>query len=116
MPNMKILPQKNNTFKVESEHRKGQFYIVDLEKQSCTCPHFKLRLQRVHGLCKHIQAVKDKSERRDVKSYGRIIGYIQKKGEAESIELIKKFGEQAVDDLISRGEIIEQEGKIKILT
>ena len=113
---MKILPQKDGKYKVESEHQKGKFYIVDLNGPSCTCPHFLLRLKRTHGICKHISAVKDKSEKRDVKSYGKIIGYIQKKGEADSLELIKKFGEEAVDDLLSRGEIIEEQGKIRILS
>lgn len=113
---MRILKQKDGTFKVESSSEKGKFYIVDLDKQTCTCPHFRLRMQRIHGLCKHIQAVKDKLEKRDVESYGRIIDYVQKKGEVDSLELIKKFGEEAVDDLLSRGELIEKEGKITILS
>ncbi len=112
---MKVLKQKDSTFKVESSSQKGKFYTVDLEKGTCTCPHFLLRLKSVHGLCKHIEAAKDKSEKRDVKSYGRVIEYVRKKGEVDSLELIKKFGEQAVDDLLSRGELIEQEGKIRIL-
>lgn len=113
---MRILKQKDGTFKVESSSEKGKFYVVDLEKQTCTCPHFRLRMQRIHGLCKHIQVVKDKFEKRDVKSYGKIIGYVQKNKEVDSLELIKKFGEEAIDDLLSRGELIEEEGKIRILT
>ena len=113
---MKILKQKNNTYKIESSSRKGTFYLVDLNNQTCTCPHFILRMKRIHGICKHIQAVKDKDQKRDTKSYGKIIGYIQKKGEVASLELIKKFGEQAVDDLLSRGELIEEKGRIKILS
>jgi len=112
---MKIIKQKDGTFKVESSSHKGKFYIVDLEKGTCTCPHFILRLKRIHGLCKHIQSIKDKDEKRDVKSYGRIIGYIQKRGEVDSIELVKKFGEEAIDDLLSRGELIEKEGKVRVL-
>ncbi len=113
---MEILKQKDGTYKVESSSRKGKFYIVDLDKQTCTCPHFLLRMKRIHGVCKHIQAVEDKAQKRDVKSYGNIIGYVQKKRIVGSLELIKKFGEQAVDDLLSRGELIEEKGKIRILS
>jgi predicted nucleic acid-binding Zn finger protein len=112
---MRILKTKEGTYKVESSSRKGKFYIVDLEKQTCSCPHFLLRLKRVHGMCKHIIAVKDKVEKRDTKSYGEIIGYVQKKGSVESLELIKKFSLDAVDDLLSRGELIEDRGRIRIL-
>lgn len=111
---MKILKQKNGTFKVES-HVKGKFYIVDPRKGICTCPHYRFRMAKIHGLCKHLQAVKDKAQKRDVKSYGKIIGYVQKKKEVDSLELIKKFGEDAVDDLLSRGELIEKEGRIRVL-
>ena len=113
---MKILKQKNGTYKVESSSRKGKFYIVDLKEETCTCPHFLLRLKQIHGMCKHIQAVKDKIQKRDVKSYGKIIGYVQKKRIVSSLELIKRFGEDAIDDLLSRGELIEEKGKIRILS
>ncbi len=113
---MNILKQKNGAFKVESSSRKGKFYVVDLREQTCTCPHFILRMKRIHGLCKHIQAVKDKFEERDIKSYAEIVGYVKKRKEVDSLELIKRFNEEAVDDLLSRGELIEKEGKIRILT
>ena len=90
---MRILKQKNGNYKVESASRKGKFYVVDLKEQSCTCPHFILRMKRIHGMCKHIEAVKDKAESRDSESYGRIIDYVQQKKEVDSLELIKKFGE-----------------------
>ena len=113
---MKILKQKDGTYKVESSSRKGKFYIVELDKQTCTCPHFLLRMKRIHGLCKHIQSVEDKVQKRDTKSYGKVIVYVQKKREVASLELIKKFGEDAVDDLLSRGELIEEEGEIRVLS
>jgi len=112
---MKILKQIDGTYKVESSSRKGKFYVVDLKEQTCTCPHFVLRMRRIHGLCKHIQAVKDSFEERDIKSYAEIIGYVKKKKEVDSLELIKKFNEEAVDDLLSRGELIEKEGRIRVL-
>jgi len=62
-----------------------------------------------------MEAVKDKYEGRDFETYEKIIGYVQKRKEVDSLELIKKFGEEAVDDLLSRGELIEREGKIRVL-
>jgi len=113
---MKVLKQRNGAYKVESSSRKGKFYIVDLSKGTCTCPHYVLRLKRVHGFCKHMEAVKDKFEERDSESYAKIIEYVNKKGEVESLELIKKFSEDAIDDLLSKGELIEKEGRIRVLT
>ena len=110
---MEIIKQED-TYKVESS-KKGKFYVVDLIKGTCTCPHFRLRLARVHGMCKHMQAVKDKVESRDSESYGKILSYVNEKGEVDSLELIKKFGEDAVDDLLSRGELIEKNGMVRVL-
>jgi hypothetical protein len=110
---MQILKQED-TYKVESS-KKGKFYVVDLDKETCTCPHFRVRLARIHGMCKHMQAVKDKVEKRDDKTYESIIDYINEKGEIDSLKLINKFGEDAVDDMLSRGELIERDGLICIL-
>ncbi len=112
---MRILKQKDGKYKVESNSRKGKFYVVDLKEETCTCPHYILRLKRVHGMCKHIEAVKDKFEQRDSESYNKIMDYVREKKEVDSLELIKKFNEEAVDDLLSRGELIEKEGKVRIL-
>ncbi|MBU0628727.1 MAG: hypothetical protein KKC75_06040 [Nanoarchaeota archaeon] len=113
---MGISKQDDGTYKVDSESSKGKFYTVDLNRMTCTCPHFRTRLQRIHGMCKHMEAVKDKFEGRDSESYENIIAYVKSKWEVDSIELIKKFSEEAVDDLISRGELIEYRGKIRILS
>jgi|TARA_Y100000310_G_C20483308_1_gene715725 predicted nucleic acid-binding Zn finger protein len=109
---MQILKQEN-IYKVESS-KKGKFYIVDLNKRTCTCPHFIVRLARVHGMCKHMQAVKDKIEKRDDKTYESIIDYVKDK-EIDSLELINKFGEDVVDDMLSRGELIEKNGMVRVL-
>ncbi len=113
---MKIIKQDEGTYKVESSSSAGKFYIVDFSKGTCTCPHYRTRMVRIHGLCKHLEAVKDKIEQRDDETYSKIIDYVNGKEEVDSLELIKKYGEEAVDDLISRGELIEKEGKIKVLS
>jgi len=112
---MNVLKQKDGTYNVESASSKGKFYVVDLSKGTCTCPHYKTRLARVHGLCKHIQEVKDKDESRDSEAYSKIIAYVKSVGEVDSLELINKFSEEAVDDLLSRGELIENNGRVRVL-
>ncbi len=112
---MNICKQEDGTYNVESS-RKGKFYVVDLEKGECTCPHFQVRLRKVHGLCKHMQAVKDMCESRDDGCYNNIIDYVRSKGEVDSLELINKFNSEAVDDLLSRGELLEDKGRIRILS
>ncbi len=112
---MEILEQKDGTYKIESASRKGKFYVVDLSKGECSCPHFILRMKRVHGMCKHLEAVKDKFESRDSEAYSKIVEHVKENKEVDSLELIKKFGEEAVDDLLSRGELIEREGKVRVL-
>jgi len=112
---MKLLKQKNNTFKVESSSRKGKFYIVDISKGTCTCPHYRIRMARIGGKCKHILAVLGKAQKKTKKSDTKLLDFVKKQGEVDSFALIKKFSEEEVDDLVSRGEIIEEHGMIKVL-
>ena len=62
-----------------------------------------------------IQAVKDKSEKKDKDTYNNIINHIKENKEVDSLELIKKFGEEPIDNLLSRGDITEKQGKITLL-
>lgn len=111
---MKIFKEKDGTYKVESSSGK-KFYVVDLDKGTCTCPHFVLRLRKIHGVCKHMQAVKDKCEDRDDECYSKIVDYVKEKKEVDSLELIERYNSEAVDDLLSRGELIEKGGRIRVL-
>jgi len=49
----------SKTILIESESRSGEFYSVDLQSISCTCPYFAKKLVNVpsddpHRLCKHL--------------------------------------------------------------
>lgn len=105
---MEIIKLKDK-YKVESS-QKGKFYEVVPEKPFCSCPGFTFRKD-----CKHIHAVKDLIAKKSKKSYDEILKEVAKKGETESVKLIEKYGEEAVDDLIHMGELIEEKGKIKLL-
>jgi len=106
---MKIT-KKEDYFEVEGS-RPGALYKVSLKQNSCTCPHFRFRLKG-QGECKHITAVRDHV---GVPGYDDIIGFVEEQVFVDSIELIEKFGEDAVDRLISEGELVEDGGKVRLL-
>ena len=56
-------------------------------------------------------AKKDKLESK----YQTIIDYVRVRGSVDSITLIEKFGEDIVDDMLRLGELLEENGQIKIL-
>lgn len=120
---MKIKILKGNKFKVESS-AKGKFYTVDMAVPSCTCAHFMFRLRSTGEKCKHILAVeekqasakgKTKASQKSLFSYSKIIEYVRKKGEVETVVLIEKYGAGEVNELIEKGELIERKGKVKVL-
>ena len=131
---MKILKSKKEGFyKVESAGHKGKFYEVDINKPFCSCPDFMFREIKKHGVCKHINAAREfaqkkKAEKASGKAarkgsnrkgediYKKTIDFVKEKGEADSMELIERFGEEIVDELIRKGELIEKKGKIRILS
>jgi predicted nucleic acid-binding Zn finger protein len=115
---MKIKKERESVYKVESESKKGKFYTVQLDQPFCDCPQFMFRGIKKHAPCKHIKAVqefagKNKEEDTDFKE---IINYVKQHLEVDSVELIEKFGEEKVNGLIERGELIEEKGKIRILS
>lgn len=113
---------KSDQYKVESSSKKGKFYTVDIMKPFCNCPQFMFRLVKTGGKCKHIINVeehfrKKTKTKKDGKSFDKeiIINFIRKNKDVDSIILINKFGEEAVDSLIRNAEVIEFKGKIKVL-
>lgn len=130
---MKILKgKKEGLYKVESSSKKGKFYEVDIKKPFCNCPAFMFRELKRHGVCKHVlaareyahkgkaeKAVKEAVKKGAIKKgediYTKAVEFVKSKREVGSMELINKFGEEIVDELIRRGELIEKKGKIRIL-
>src|SRR3989338_4011669 len=148
-----IMPAINkkdaSIYEVES-HTKGNFYTVDIDAKTCTCPHYQFRMKRFGGECKHIVAVRDfiaansevkeykskyksnrsvkpakssKSNKKETKktdsSLNDLTAEILKEvgGEEgkDAIELIDKYGEFLINDLITKGYLIESKGKIKLM-
>ncbi len=49
------------------------------------------------------------------KSEADLLAYVEKTGEVDTMQLIEKFGDAAVDALIACGALIERNGKISLL-
>lgn len=119
---MKIRRISNNRFNVESSSKKGKFYHIDIEQPFCDCPDFMFREIKKHGKCKHIKAVEEylkkkesKAEKKIKPKYDKVIAYVKNKKQVDSLELIEKFSEETVNELIQKGDLIEEKGKIKVL-
>lgn len=97
-------------FQVKSDSS-NRWYDVYPERPFCSCPNFLFRSVKGGGVCKHIVAVREHESQAD----GQVLEYVRQRGEVDSVELIQKFGEEAVNAMIARGEILEKAGKIRIL-
>lgn len=124
---------KEAQYLAESSSKPGNFYIVDINRGSCSCPQWMFRLIKTGGKCKHILAVEkkyklkvkerkpaaEKTEKEPTKvaqtKKNKIIEYVKEKQQVDSIELIEKFSEKEVNALLEQGELIEEKGIIKLL-
>lgn len=140
---MRIIKLKT-TYKVESQSHPGTWYFVNPEKKTCTCPEYLFRMHKIGGICKHINAVEEKGHKveptvltkqiKDAKKkaikktakkqkekenkdeiYQAIVEYVRVRGEVDAIELISHFGEEPVNDCIRLGELIEENGVVRVL-
>ncbi len=127
---MKIIRDKANSdkFRVESESENGKFYTVNIAQPFCDCPRFMFHEIKVKGECKHIKAAREyagrsheenknagKKAKKAENRFEKIINLVKEKGELSSMELIGKFSEEEVNELIRRGELLEEHGKIRLL-
>jgi len=106
------IQKRGSVFEVRSDS--GKTYEVDLALNTCTCPHFVHRVRKAGGDCKHIAAAKECCAG-SAEDFDDIITYVKDNVFVDSIELIEKYGEDKVEKLISMGELIEEEGKIRLL-
>jgi predicted nucleic acid-binding Zn finger protein len=77
----------------------------------CDCPNFLFRLIKVGGECKHISAVKEFRNSEGEDKFSDIIS--EAEDWTDIISLMEKYGDDKVQSLIDRGELIEQKGKVK---
>lgn len=107
--------KKGSIYQVESSSGKGKFYDVDLSKRSCNCPAFLFRYKSRGLLCKHIEAVIDYDEEFGHEDFQKIISLVRDRGPVPTITVLEMFDEETVNELIQKGELIEERGKLRIL-
>lgn len=117
------IKEEDGEYLVESGSTKGKWYKVDPKKPWCDCPAYKFRHMKAKRVCKHITAVREYVEKTQQETIAEaagkgeeVLAYIEEEGgSVDSIDLVDKFGEEIVDSLIERGELLENRGKIQIL-
>jgi len=122
--------KEQNKYKVESASSKGKFYMVDPDKETCNCPGYIFYAKRKGTVCKHVKAVlellkKDESENaEEIEKQAKesesirkeIIDFIKKNNnEFDSMDLIEKYGDKIIDDMIHDGTLIEIRGMIRYI-
>jgi predicted nucleic acid-binding Zn finger protein len=115
------ITQKRGKFQVES-HENGRFYTVNLADESCTCPHYAFRLKRSGQKCKHIVAVEEfvnlrrgKKAEQQKSRYEEILEFVRKQGSFDTVKLIEMFGEDEVNFLLFRGDLLDENGKTRLM-
>ena len=111
---MKTKKISNTIYQVESESIRDYWYRIDIQEMNCNCSDFKWKGRRFPGYkCKHIQQVLNVTNSLDGTN---IIKYMEGKGGVvDTIELMEKFGDKALDLTVIRGEILEQGGYCMLL-
>ena len=96
---MHIKKEKENKYTVESLSSPGKFYEVDPHKPFCTCPAFIFKF-KMKAPCKHILAVREKNQKQSKSKYEKVLSSF--KEETDTIALIEKFGEDLIDEILSK--------------
>ncbi len=92
------------------EGSKGDFYKVDLDKNTCNCPHFRYRL-RGKGICKHIMAVKDLIEIDAKDDFEKALLFAD--GGVSRTDFIERFSLGLLNELIENQKLSETDGLIR---
>jgi hypothetical protein len=113
---MKIKKSKapGEIYLVESS-TKGKYWKVDITKKTCDCPNFLFRKRAAHEPCKHLIAVNEMLNNDSKDDFEKAVDYVKEKGAVDSVELIEKFSEGLVNELIERGQLTEYKGKIRVI-
>ena len=112
--NINTPSDKPGIYLVESS-KKDKLYEVDPNKPFCNCPAYLFRARKTGGICKHILAVKESLQTKNKDIFETVLKHVKDHQPIDSIELIEQFGDEVVDELITQGELREQEGVIELL-
>ncbi|HLC65307.1 MAG TPA: SWIM zinc finger family protein [Candidatus Nanoarchaeia archaeon] len=95
-------------FKIESSDKEN-LYNVDLAEPSCDCPSFIYRRNE----CKHIIAAKKFAEE-EARTEKDVLEFVSG-NDADIALLHKKFGNEKINQMIRLGDLIERDGKVRVL-
>ncbi|MBN1156030.1 SWIM zinc finger family protein [Candidatus Woesearchaeota archaeon] len=116
------IKKEGNKYAVESGSKKGIFYNVDIERNTCSCPGFMFRMRPAGKVCKHIGAVKEYLEKRgkvvsrkNEEKLDEVLDFVRRNENIESVKLLELFSEELINDMIDKGFLIEKNGRIEVL-
>lgn len=87
----------------------GKVYEVDLTKLTCSCPDWRNRQAKVHGLCKHLISEIQKTTGQDL-NYTEVI-----KQDSDAVHFVEKYGEEVLDMIKRKGICYEENGILKVI-
>lgn len=111
---MRITKEKDH-YRVGSEANKRVFYIVDPKKKTCTCAQYRFRAKKTGEICKHIVAITEHLKNLNKNEEKELLEVVKKLGPIDFAKLAESYSEDLINDLIKRGELIEDRGKIELL-
>ena len=105
-------------FEIQSHSNKDTWYTVNVKTASCSCPHWKFRLARMGGQCKHYKDLmtyfEDVKDNRQDK-FDEVMNLIRENPFTDSFEVIEKYGDEMIDEMIQLGMLLESRGKLRVL-
>ena len=121
---LSIVPRedKDGLYTVHSSSNPDKTYTVDMNKLFCSCPAYMFRMRAQGKECKHIEAVrkiagnvKKENDEKILNNADEVIKFIQDNYSDDGIdtlELVEKYGDEMIDELIRSGQLLEMQGKV----
>lgn len=105
-------------YEIQSHSNPDVWYRLNVKNGACSCPHWKFRLAKMGGHCKHYKDLMDyfddiKDNRQDV--FEEIMNIIRENPFTDVMEITKKYSDELVDEMIQLGMILESRGKLRVL-
>ena len=97
---------RQDVFEVTSKNS-GSKYVVDIKSQTCTCPHFRFRLDGTGKQCKHLIEACTYIQEINIDNsllFKNVEQYIRDRyNNADWNEVALKFGDDAIDEMLRLG-------------
>jgi len=109
---------EEDVYEIQSHSNESIWYRINVKNSACSCPHWKFRLAKMGGQCKHYKDLMEyfddiKDNRQGV--FDEIMDIIRETPFSESFSIIEKYGDEVIDEMIQLGMLIESRGKLRVL-